>query len=65
VTDLTRRLERLERTTTIRPPRIFMIEGPDSYGVDQAVAELGLRLVRDDLVIYICGRGDGVPLKLR
>jgi hypothetical protein len=41
-----------------------MIEGPDSYGVDEAVAGLGLRLVRDDLVIYLCGRGDDVSLRL-
>jgi hypothetical protein len=62
--NIAQRVERLERTTTNRPARTFMIEGPDKCGVDQAVAELGLRLVRDDLVIYICGRGDDVPLQL-
>ena len=62
MTAIARRVERLERPTS-HAGRLIMIEGPDSCGIDQAVAELGIETVKDDLVIYICWPGDHVPVR--
>jgi hypothetical protein len=52
MTNLVRRIEQLEQGS-IGIGRVIVIEGPDGYDTERALAELGVTRTDNDLVVYL------------